>query len=201
MKKQVFVIHGGDSFPTYEEYISFLKDAPVNLDRYRGRDWKANLQDDLGKDFDVICPQMPNKNNAKYAEWKIWFDKIVNLLDQEIILVGHSMGGIFLAKYLSENEIDKKILAIFLVAAPYDMDGDREIIEFNLPKSLGGFEKQSGNIFIYHSKDDPIVDFSEFSKYQRALPNATTRVFEDRHHFIQEHLPEIIQDIKSLWKK
>ncbi len=35
-------------------------------------------------------------------------------------------------------------------------------------------------------------------EYKAALPNATERIFEDRGHFNQEELPEIITDIKRI---
>ena len=109
MKKQVIVIHGGDTFSTYEEFILFLKDFKIDLNRFRGKDWKSTLQDALGVEYDVLCPQMPNKQNAKYSEWKLWFDKIIPLLNDNIILVGHSVGGIFLVKYLAEENISKNV--------------------------------------------------------------------------------------------
>jgi hypothetical protein len=51
---------------------------------------------------------MPNPMNARYNEWKILFKKIVLLLDDNVILIGHSLGAIFLVKYLSENKFPKK---------------------------------------------------------------------------------------------
>lgn len=61
-------------------------------------------------------PQFPNKQNAQYEEWKILFGKILNALDDNIILIGNSLGAIFLVKYLSENKIDKKIQKTILLA-------------------------------------------------------------------------------------
>jgi len=49
-----------------------------------------------------------------------------------------------------------------------------------------------------HSKDDPVVPFTQLKKYQQALPNAETVVFENREHFNQETFPEIIELIKSI---
>ena len=203
MKKQVVVIHGGDTFKTYEEYLSFLKDFEIDsLEYYKGTSWKGSLEEELGDGFEVIAPKMPSKNNAKFMEWKIWFEKLVPLLEQDIMLVGHSMGGIFLAKYLSENKFPKKIKAVFLVASPYDDRDFGYLGDFALPKSLDGLEKQANKLFIYHSTDDPIVPFVEFSKYKKALPKAHTEVFKDRGHFNQETyqggFPEIVRDIKSL---
>lgn len=199
MKKQVVVIHGGDTFDSYEEYILFLEEFEVDLEYLRKKGWKSSLQKELGEDFDVIAPQMPNKFNAKYSEWKLWFDKYVPLFNDEVVLVGHSQGGTFLSKYLSENKMSKKIKGVFLVAAPYDDETQYTLGDFKLKKSLEQFEEQAGEIFLYQSKDDPLVPFTDFEKYTKELPKAHVEVFESREHFNQEEFPEIVRDIKKVF--
>lgn len=198
MKQQIVVIHGGDSFATYADYLAFLLTFPIDLADLFRKNWKNVLPEMLGSDYEVIQPQMPNKWNAKYEEWKIWFEKYIPFLRDGIVLVGHSMGGVFLAKYLAENEFPKKIKAVFLVAPPFNMDEGRALVEFVLPASLQNFEKQCGKILIYHSKDDSVVDFGELAKYQKVLQNATVKVFENRGHFTDEAFPELVSDIKDL---
>ncbi len=196
MKRQVVVIHGADTYDTYEEYLKSLREFKIDLDYFRKKKWKKCLQQKLGDDFDVILPEMPNSFNAKYVEWKIWFDKIAPLLDDGVVLLGHSQGGIFLAKYLSENDMPNKISATLLVAPPFDdADSEYSIADFDLPESLDKLAKQGGRIVIYHSKDDPVVPFKDLAKYQKALPSAEAKVFEDRGHFNQEEFPEILADI------
>ncbi|MEW6616992.1 MAG: alpha/beta hydrolase [Patescibacteria group bacterium] len=200
MKKQVVVIHGGDSFDTHEEYISFLKNFEIDsLDYFRGKSWKTTLQERLGDDFEVILPRMPNPFDARYAEWKIWFDKLVPFLNDGVMLVGHSLGGIFLAKYLSENKFPKTITATILVSAPFDGEGDEEsLVDFVLPSSIELFEKQGGKIIIYQSKDDTSVLPIQCEKYKKALPSAYVMMFEDRGHFTQEEFPELVEKIKEI---
>jgi len=200
MKKQIIIVRGGDTFETYEEYLKFLKGHQVDLNRYRSGkiEWKKNLHNILGSDYDVIIPEMPNRINAKYTEWQIWFEKFIPLLESEVILIGHSMGGSFLAKYLSENEFPKKIKGLFLIAPPFKGDSEYPLSTFSLPADLNGLANQPEKIFLYQSQDDPVVPFTELEKYQKNLPNATVRIFTDRGHFMQPELPEIIQDIKSL---
>ncbi|HRZ30232.1 MAG TPA: hypothetical protein P5274_00975 [Candidatus Paceibacterota bacterium] len=109
MKTQVVIIHGGDTFETQEEYLNYLKSYRIeNLNYFRKKSWKGSLQERLDDNFDVITPQMPCKLNAKYEEWKIWFNKLLPLLNNKVVLIGHSLGGIFLAKYLSDNGFPKK---------------------------------------------------------------------------------------------
>jgi predicted alpha/beta hydrolase family esterase len=54
---------------------------------------------------------------------------------------------------------------------------------------------QTKNIYLYHSKDDPVVPFSALEKFARALPLAYTRIFEDRKHINQSEFPELAEDI------
>lgn len=198
MKKQVVAIHGGDAYATYEEFLTGLLNKVVSLEWLTFHDWKNALAEELGDGYEVILPRMPNPQNAKYLEWKIWFEKLIPHLQDGVILIGHSLGGIFLAKYLSEETFPKKIRATFLVAAPYDMDGDRRIVEFVLPDSLEAFAKQGGKLFLYQSEDDPVVPFSELGKYQKSLPSARVKRFADRQHFNQDSFPEIVSDITAL---
>jgi hypothetical protein len=198
MKQQVIIIHGGDVFATYEEYLQSLNQKEISLERLRTKDWKANLKEELGEDFDVLNLKMPNAQNARFIEWKIWFEKFIPYFNQKIIFVGHSLGGLFLAKYLSENDYPKKIKATLLIAASYNTPKHNPLVDFTLNTPLTKFAKQGGNILLYHSKNDPIVAFDDLGRYSQELPNATLRIFEDRGHFNSETFPEIVEDIKKL---
>lgn len=196
-KQQVIVIHGGTTFATQDEYIHFLQSAPIELDRLRAKnDWKAFLQDKLGGSFDVFQPKMPNSTNAQYEEWKVWFERIASLLNENVILVGHSLGGLFLAKYLSENIFAKKIKGLFLIAAPYDTtEMDESLGSFEITHSLGNIQSQTSTIYLYYSKDDVVVPFIHSRLYKDKISTAIVRVFEDRRHFKQEEFEELVDDI------
>ena len=197
MKPQILLIHGGTTFDTYDEYLGYLKSSELTLDKINRPDWKNSLQANL-LDFEVVYPKMPNSKNARYEEWKIWLEKIIPLLQDGVILVGHSLGGIFLAKYLTENSCSKKIDQIHLVAAPYDMEIIKEsLADFTLSDTVGGLEKFTDKIFLYQSKDDTAVAYKDVLKYQRDLPGALLQVFTDRGHFLQATFPELVSNIKN----
>jgi predicted alpha/beta hydrolase family esterase len=200
MKKQVVAIHGGSTYNTYEEYFEHLKAKILkNLDDMLTRGWRDSLRDSLGDDYEVVLTRMPNSKNSKYAEWKIWFDKIVPFLNDGVILVGHSLGGIFLAKYLAENKFPAQIKATILVAAPYGADDVEESLgDFTLPNSLEKFSEQGGKIYLYQSKDDHTVPYSNVEKYAKQLPKSEVFTFVNRGHFLQETFPELVAQIKSL---
>jgi predicted alpha/beta hydrolase family esterase len=195
MKKQIFIVHGGEVFETYEKYLEYLRDYRVNLDKVKHGGWKDNLQETLGDDYEVIYPQMENYHNAKYSEWRIFFERFFPYLQDEIILIGNSLGSIFLAKYLSENDFPVKIKCVFLLAGPYD---DGYLGDFALPESLDKFSSQVKRIFLYHSQDDPAVPFGEVEKYAKKLPQAEKVIFKDKGHFVLKEFPEFVEKLKSI---
>lgn len=84
---------------------------------------RLTLEQDL-PDRQVIKPEMPNKNLANYAIWKMWFEKHIPFLDPEkLVIIGHSLGGMFLAKYFSENEFPFQIQQLHLIAPVLDAEG------------------------------------------------------------------------------
>jgi predicted alpha/beta hydrolase family esterase len=198
MKGRIFVIHGGDAFETYEEYLAYLKQIEVSIERTRFVDWKGNLSGVLGDKYDVVLPRMPNSLNDRYSEWKIIFEKFITQLDENVIFIGHSLGGIFLAKYLSEEKYPKTITGTFLVAAPYNAPNDHPYVDFNILTDLSGLQEQGGKIFLYHSKDDQVVPFSNFERYRQELSHAEHRVFTDRKHFNQAIFLELEDDLRAL---
>ena len=102
MKKkiQLFVIHGGNTFKSDKDYFRYLKTRPISLEK-RVRYYEDYFDETLGKQFEIIRPRMPLQDYAKYKDWKIYFKRHIPHLRNNIILMGGSLGGIFLAKYLS----------------------------------------------------------------------------------------------------
>ena len=119
MKTQILMIHGGSTFKNRKDYLHSLKTRKISIKRRIF--WAGNyINKKLGKNFEIIKPRMPLQDNAKYSEWKIHFERHFPKLRNNIILIGSSLGGIFLAKYLSENKFPKKILSTYLICPPFD---------------------------------------------------------------------------------
>ena len=106
-KTQILLIHGGETFRNQKDYLNYLKNRTISIKK-RVRWSQEYLDKELGKKFEIIRPRMPLQENAKYSDWKIFFERHMPLLRNNIILIGNSLGGIFLAKYLSENKFPKK---------------------------------------------------------------------------------------------
>jgi predicted alpha/beta hydrolase family esterase len=201
MKQQIVVLHGGGIYSSHKEFLNTLKQKEISLERLRQkRDWKSNLQKTLGKTYDVLVPSMPNRDNAKYKEWKMWFEKLIPLFDEEVIFIGHSLGALFLLKYFSEETYTKHIKALFFVGAPFNSEAISFAKEsgFVLTKKLPNLTEKTNRMYFYHSKDDRVVPFESYTEFKKVFPKAKGKSFTNRGHFNDETFPEIIDAIKKM---
>ena len=203
MKQQVVYIHGGHTYPSYDEFWKNLNEHKIrDIHNEPHNRWTKKLRDSLGDDYEVFTPQMPNSENAQYKEWKVWFERHAEHWHDGVILIGLSLGGFFLAKYLSENKLPVKIKALYLLASPFEIRNlDKEDYHTSFDYSKDNFENlvsQAEKVEIMHSKDDFVVDFEHGEKLAAAMPEAEFVVYEDKNHFLVEEFPELINRIKAL---
>ena len=198
-KIQVLIVHGGVTFKSQEDYIDYLQNKTVSIDeKIRWSD--DYLKKELGDSFSIIQPRMPLQDNAKYEEWKIYFERHIPLLKNNFILIDESLGGVFLAKYLSENKFPKKILSSYLIGPPFDntLPEDDLVGGFELQSDLSMIEKNCENINLLFSKDDNCVPISHSDKYKSKLRNSNIIIYESKNgHFNIPEFPEIIEMIKA----
>ena len=198
-KIQVLIIHGGMTFKNKKDYLNFLKTREISIERKKY--WSDEyLTKGLGNNFEIIRLRMPLADNAKYEEWKIHFERHSLLLKNNIILIGTSLGGIFLAKYLSENKFPKKILSTYLVCPPFDNSLREEDLAggFKLKNDLTLIEKNSKKVYLLFSKDDDVVPPLHAKKYKQKLKNANLVIYKSKNgHFQISKFPEIIKMIKE----
>ncbi len=197
-KAKVVYIHWWETFRNDEDFISFLKNKTVSIkDKKRRHD---DLKDKLKDYCKMIKPEMPLRQKAEYRHRKIWFERYFDFLDEEVILIGGSLWGMFLAKYLSGNKFPKKIISLYLVCPPFDGSNLRETLcwWFNLQDDLSLIEQNCKNITLMFSTDDDVVPISHSKKYKAKLPNANLIVYESKKwHFRIEEFPEIFEMIKE----
>ncbi len=102
MKKNVLFIHGGG-------------EGAYKTDKKLA----TSLQVSLGSAYQVYYPRMPNEADPEYETYKTQIAQEFASLDGQIFLVGHSLGGTVLLRFLMEEQVEKPIAGIFLVATPY----------------------------------------------------------------------------------
>jgi len=198
-KTQIFLVHGGETFKNQKDYLNYLKNRAVSIEK-RPRWALEYLDKELGKKFEIIRPRMPLPENAKYEEWKIVFKKYIPFLKNKFILIGNSLGGIFLMKYLSENRLPKKALSVYAVCAPFDGEGsDEDLVGgFNLKSNLSLIYKNTKNLYLLFSKDDTSVPVTNAEKYRRKLKDAYIAIYEGKNgHFNVPKFPELIKLVRN----
>jgi uncharacterized protein len=140
---------------------------------------------------------MPNEADPTYAAYKTQIAKELASLEGPIVLVGHSMGGTVLLRFLTEEKVKKTIAGIFLVAAPY-WTAEEWFDEHKLHKNFASPSRKIPPIFFYHSRDDLVVPFIHLAMYAAELPQATIREFDGRGHQFENDLSEVAADILNL---
>lgn len=196
MNPQVCIIHGGTVFDSKQEYLDYLAaKEPVYERLLYSPDWKPWLAQQLSG-TDVLMPSMPNTSCAEYDEWALWFRKIMPLLRPDAVLIGHSLGGIFLAKYLSEHTPSVPFAKLVLIAAPY-ADESTESLRGFMFDSAAPLARAATEIHLFASEDDPVVPYAEVERYRRDLPGATLHRFTSHGHFNQAEFPELLEVIRT----
>ncbi|HET7322857.1 MAG TPA: alpha/beta fold hydrolase [Halococcus sp.] len=177
MKQQVLFIHGAGGYKEDKKLA-------------------ADLRGVLGTGYEVRYPQMPN--DVGYEAWKNQIAKELAVLDGEVLLFGHSLGGSVLLKYISEEETEASIGGIFLIAPPYLGTDGWQISEYELEKNISSKLPSELPVFFYHARDDEIVPFSHLALYAEKLPQATFHEFDVRGHQFNNDLSDVARDIKRL---
>ena len=162
----------------------------------------ASLRSALGAAPGVHYPKMPYESEPDYQNWKTQIGKELDRMETDVVLVGHSLGGSFLLKHLSDEKVGKDIAGIFLIATPYwggdgwQYEGYKSVA---LPENFPSKLPRGTPIFFYHSRDDEIAPFAHLSLYARKLPQAIIHAFDERGHQLKNDLSEVAADIKSLY--
>ena len=205
MKQQVFFIHGAESYSNYEDFLHDLQYEDMGDPlAERPKRWYQTLKSELADGYEVYMPSMPNKENAKYLEWKFWFERHFEFLRDEVILVGHSQGAMFLTKYVIENTTPFSIKALLLVAAPWPVtdrvnDSREDGGDFTCDTArVRELAQKTDQIVLFHSKDDFVVPYEHALKYKAALPTAELVTFEDKNHFLIPQFPELLEIIRTV---
>jgi len=206
MKKQVLYIHGGESFWKHGDFIERLRTVdlwhlPTQDDLGGYKKWTSTLAEDLGEAYEVILPPMPNKQNAKFAEWSIWFERHFEYLQDGAILIGCSLGAMFLAKYLSQNDVPFRPGAVFLLAGAYKLPGfdETDCGDFLIaPEAVRPVVGKIDKLIIMHSQDDHVAPYEHGVALSKAIPEAEFVMFTDKNHFLIPVFPELLDHIHTL---
>jgi uncharacterized protein len=190
--KQVILIHG---LPNKEEVLGDVWPSPSNAH------WLPWIQKQLTQQ-DVLCQslEMPKSYNPTYKE----HERVLNQMEisNETILVGHSCGGGFLVRYLSEHkELSPKktiLIAPWLDPKGYlkEINSESDYFDFKIDSNLTTRTK----LFCVYSTDDELDITESVEIINNQLPETVMCTFKNKGHFTEPDLgtkefPELLEII------
>ena len=180
MVKHLIFFHGGSE----EDY-----EADAKL--------VASLKLNLGPGYSIHYPLLPNNGTPDFGRRK-QISHEISASEDNVILVGHSLGASMLLACLSENTISKKIAGIFLLATPFWKGSEDWVEAFKLKPNFAKQLDKKTPLFFYHCRDDEEVPFGHLAVYKQQLPWASFREIPVGGHQFNNDLTIVAHDIKSI---
>lgn len=159
------------------------------------------LHKNLGQDFHIRHPRMPDAGNPKYLSWKENIKQEIASAASSVILLGHSLGGSILLKLFSEEPVPENVLGMILFGVPFWGTEDWKFEEFEIDERSFKQLRTVRNIYLYHSRDDEEIPFSHLERYRRALPGAKIKILSGTDHTYSAAVEELANDIRLLADK
>lgn len=150
MKNNYFIIHGSYGSPF--------------------RNWLPWLEKQIRKrDFYCTLPSFPTPYQQNYECWskilKAYFD--IGYINDSTTFITHSLGSVFLVKFLLENKI--KVKKIITVAGFNDfiLDDDMDLYKsFYIDKEkLKNIKQYTDEIISFYSDNDPVIPMEVAEKF------------------------------------
>ncbi len=167
--KTAMLIHGTTDTDEYfgEEYPSLSNSH-----------WFPWLQKQLSMNgYLTQTPEMPNAYSPVYSDWKKTFEQFS--VNSDSILVGHSCGGGFLLRWLSENDV--KVDKVVLVAPWLDPKKEKcpDFFDFEINRNL----TTRTNLSLFSSDNDSESMLETARIVQKHLPEIHLKLFKNYGHF------------------
>src|SRR5258706_5589272 len=125
-------------------------------------------------------PEMPDAYTPNYEKWRNEFERFE--INSETMLVGHSCGGGFLLRWLTENKV--KVGNVLLVAPWLDPERSKtsDFFKFEIDPEI---IIRTSKLMIFVSNNDEEDILISVKQIQQALPNIIIRQFEGLGHFTE----------------
>ncbi|MCL4400159.1 alpha/beta hydrolase [Patescibacteria group bacterium] len=148
--KKVFIIHGFEGSPN--------------------GGWRPWLMEELEKlDIYACALPMPTPESPICSEWVEEISRQINSnKNDDIYLVGHSLGSTAILRYLESAE--KEIMGVILVSGPCRKNNNRKIDSFlDKPFNYGNIKSKSKKFAIIQGDNDPNVPMDDAETLSREL--------------------------------
>ncbi len=169
--KTAIILHG---MPSKEEY--FKPGRPSQSNSH----WLPWLQHHLIlRSILTQTPEMPEPYKPDYEKWCSLFEQFE--INQDTSLVGHSCGGGFLIRYLSENKTNVgKVALVAPWINPDDGRPEKGFFNFEIDPDIVNRTK---GIKLFFSTDDDKEELNTAELLKNRVKNLEVQEFNDRGHF------------------
>ncbi len=147
--------------------------------------WLANELRERG--FEVIAPKIPLEGEVDVLACIDALIKEVGQLDDETILLGHSLGAVLALRYLEAAEAMATPRAVILVGAPYQTKSEKTRNMFLSEFDYEVVMWKTKEFVVVHDKDDKLVPFDHAQKYQKMLQAELVESTGNDHYMDAEY--------------
>ena len=183
MTRQILFIQGGGGHDAHDQWDDKLV---------------ASLRRELGRDWDVRYPRMPDEDVPDYAKWSAAIRREIDRLDAGAVLVGHSIGGTILINALGERGPGKLLGGIILVAAPFVGEGGWPTDDFEPKADLGAHLPDGVPVHIFHGSADDTAPPAHADLYAKSIPQAAVHLLPGRDHQLNDDLREVAEVVREM---
>jgi len=151
-----------------------------------GENWFPWLKSELEKEeYSVFVPKFSTPENQSLEKWNKEFAKYRKYLNQDAVVVGHSLGAPFLLNVL--ETLDKPIKAAFFVSGNTGLLGNPQFDKLNKSFVDRTFDwkkikKNCPKFFVFHSNNDPYVPLKKAEELAKNL-NVKLILVKNAGHF------------------
>lgn len=185
MTRQLLFVQGGGG-ETHDEWDSKLVES---------------LERELGSEYEIRYPRMPDEDNPNFARWKAALRKELDRLDDGAILVGHSIGATILVHSLAEEPPEWLPAGIFLVSMPFIGKEGWPSDDIKPEPDLGAKLPVQSPVYLYQGSADETVPAKHAELNAKAIPQAVVRKLSGRDHQLDNDMSEVAADIRELSRR
>jgi predicted alpha/beta hydrolase family esterase len=131
--------------------------------------WYKSLKTNMEKNgYKVALPQLPNSNKPNLEEWTKEVTKSDFELNNESIIIGHSLGAIFALKLIQNSKVKINHLIIVSGWDFWDLTPEHKSF-FELPVDHKRIIENCEKITVIHSTNDPYVTIAQANEMANRL--------------------------------
>ncbi len=207
MKSNIFIFHGTGGYPE-ENWFPWLKgqleseNCQITIPKFpHSKELFAEAC------LKVVVPQFPSPERPILNDWLNKLDEYKEFINENTILIGHSLGGLFLLRVLERLETPVKA-AIFVSASAgvkpikfYQGDHD---FSGGFDFDWGKIKKSASHFEVFHSDTDQMVCLGNGEELAKRL-GVKLNVIPDAGHLNAKagytKFPELLNAINAILEK